>query len=450
MQLDDALKKVCVIGAGGKMGSGISLLLLQEMVRVEALQTGRMATGAFRLWLIDANPAALEGLQSYLKTQLQKFAERHIVVVRNLFAHQPELVSNRDIVDYYVEKALSIAHFEGDLMQGAQAHLCFEAVLEDVEVKAHVFRTLAAESSNQRAIFSNTSSIPIHVLREKSKLDNRLMGFHFYNPPAVQKLVELIAPVGLDPEVDGWAHELVDRLHKIEVSSKDVAGFIGNGHFIRELLFGFRKAHVLSEEFSLSRALVLVNQVTQNFLIRPMGLFQLMDYVGIDVCYHICQTMKTYLPDSHLHEPLLDRLIAAGIIGGQHADGSQKEGLFKYENHQPVAVYSLEDKAYVPMKSGTDVLGELPQGYIPWKILHKASDREEKLKIYFHNLFKEQTRGAELAQAFLVDSHEIARLLVEQGVAKHMGDIETVLKQGFYHLYGPEAEWLKRNEYVPL
>ena len=72
------------------MGSGIALLLLQEMMRVEALQMGRIGTGAFRLWLIDSNPVALEGLQAYLKAQLQKFAERHIVALRPLFAQKSQ------------------------------------------------------------------------------------------------------------------------------------------------------------------------------------------------------------------------------------------------------------------------------------------------------------------------------------------------------------------------
>ena len=289
----------------------------------------------------------------------------------------PKLISNEDIIDYYVDKALEIVHFEGDLKQGAQAFLFFEAVLEDIEVKAHVFRMLAAENPNPRHIFSNTSSIPIHVLQEKSKLNNTIIGFHFYNPPAIQKLIEIIPPEGVDPELESWANELAGRLHKKTVYSKDVAGFIGNGFFIRELLFGFRQAHELAQEFTLPVALNLINRITHDFLVRPMGLFQLMDYVGIDVCQHICATMKAYLPDASLQEPFIDRLIAAGIIGGQHANGSQKEGLFRYENQQPVAVYSLEANDYIPIDKGDQILGMLPEGHF---FLEAAAQRSPERK----------------------------------------------------------------------
>ena len=68
--LNDYLEKCAVIGAGGKMGSGIALLLLQEMARLEVEQTGRIA-GSGRLILIDMNDEILTGLQAYLrKTRL--------------------------------------------------------------------------------------------------------------------------------------------------------------------------------------------------------------------------------------------------------------------------------------------------------------------------------------------------------------------------------------------
>ena len=63
---------------------------------------------------------------------------------------------------------------------------------------------------------------------------------------------------------------------------------------------------------------------------------------------------------------------------------------------------------------------------------------DEALKHYFQQLFKEQTIGAKLAQAFLGKSREIAQHLVDQGVAKSHEDVDTVLKYGFYHIYGPD------------
>jgi hypothetical protein len=170
-----------------------------------------------------------------------------------------------------------------------------------------------------------------------------------------------------------------------------------------------------------------------------MGIFQLMDYVGIDICHHICHTMSIYLPDPNLQEPQLDRLIAAGIIGGQHANGTQKEGLFRYEKNHPVAIYSLEDQEYHPLQPLESLLGKLPSGHSSWKVLHSDPHRSEKLKNYFHHLYQDDTRGAALAKLFLAHSRALAHQLVKDGVAKQIQDVEIVLKQGFYHLYGPEG-----------
>lgn len=444
--LDEALKNVCVLGAGGKMGSGISLLLLLEIARLEAQLTGNL--GTYKIYLIDSSPKALEDLRPYLHEQLLKYAEKNIVEIRNYFVNNPSLVSNEEIIQYFVEKALSLAHFDTDILQGRNSSLIFEAILEDVEVKAQAFRTLAKDSTAQSFYFSNTSSIPIHLLSEKAKLEDKIIGYHFYNPPAVQKLLEVIIPEKINPNLKIIAEELAKRLQKIVVYSHDIAGFIGNGHFMREVIFACNKVQELTKEHSLNSSLYLINKVTQDFLIRPMGIFQLMDYVGIDVCQHICKIMSYYLPDNSLHSPLIDRMIADGIIGGQRGDGSQKDGFFQYQDHQIKGIYSLDDHQYLPIQEDwaeiTDqFLSSLPEGYASWKHLNRDPHRDEKLKIYFQNLFKECTPGATLAQLFLINSREIARYLVENKVADSMEDVDTVLKQGFFHLYGPDASWMK-------
>src|SRR6185295_16568588 len=96
-------------------------------------------------------------------------------------------------------------------------------------------------------VLSNTSSIPIHLLASESGLKDQLIGFHFYNPPAVQKLVELIPQERagevadeVADEVLAISQELAKKMNKIVVYSRDVAGFIGNGHFSREIALACR------------------------------------------------------------------------------------------------------------------------------------------------------------------------------------------------------------------
>ena len=135
-------------------------------------------------------------------------------------------------------------------------------------------------------------------------------------PLAVQKLLEVISPTQIDPTLATIAEQLAKRLGKTVVYANDIAGFIGNGHFIRESMFACAKVHELAKDRTLPEAVYTVNKVTQEFLVRPMGLFQLMDYVGLDVCRHIGQIMGSYLPGEALQDSLIDHMVAAGILGG--------------------------------------------------------------------------------------------------------------------------------------
>jgi 3-hydroxyacyl-CoA dehydrogenase len=99
-----------------------------------------------------------------------------------------------------------------------------------------------------------------------------------------------------------------------------VAGFIGNGHFMRDALHGIAEAGRLEAEHGFVDAVYMVNKVSQDFLLRPMGIFQLVDYVGLDVCQKILKVMADRQPKAGLKAPLLERMLASGVAGGQFPD----------------------------------------------------------------------------------------------------------------------------------
>lgn len=442
--LEDALKRVAVIGAAGKMGSGIAALLLQEMARSEAQKNGKVGTGEYVLTLIDANPSALISLRKYLRDQILKYAERNINSLREYYANNPDCVSNEEIIRAFVEGAIDCIQIDEEVSKAKDSKLVFEAILEDVTAKNILFNTLKATSKQRQYYFTNTSSIPISLLNEASQLDNRIIGFHFYNPPIVQKLVEVISPAGIDPKLHSMALELAKRLQKIVVPSKDIAGFIGNGHLVREVMFACKQAKELAKShgWSLEKAIYLVNRVTQDYLIRPMGIFQLMDYVGLDVCRNVAKIMSTYLPDSTLHDDWLDKMVGAKVIGGQNPDGSQKNGCLKYEGHKIKGIYDIEGKKY-QMLADTHrddecdkILGVMPEGHISWKKLQVDPEKDAKIDVYMTELRNNKTFGAQLAQRFIKESQRIGKHLVETGVAEKIDDVDAVLKNGFFHLYG--------------
>lgn len=439
MKLDDALRKVAVIGAAGKMGSGISLLLLQEIARTEAEKTGEAGSGEYTLTLIDANEQALFSLRRYLRAQLTKYAEKNINSLREYYAANHDLISNEEILRAFVDGALDCTRFETELTSAKDSIFVFEAILEDVASKITTFSNLKAMSRKDQYYLTNTSSIPISLLNETCHLDNRIIGYHFYNPPAIQKVLEVVETANVEPQLHAMAIELAKRLHKVVVRSHDIPGFIGNGLLIPEIIFACNQARALAKEHSLplSQAITLINQVTQEYLLRPMGVFQLMDYVGIDVCQNIAKIMSIYLPDATLKDELIDALLAAGIKGGQHGDGSQKDGVFQYKQQSISGVYDLKEKKYLTLFPGAQsILGELPQKPLTWKDLQNDSDKINKIKKYFDLIFQQNTLGAALAKASLKHSRQIARNLIEAGVADRLEDVDTVLKNGFFHVYG--------------
>lgn len=446
MTFDDRLKNVSIVGAAGKMGSGIALLLAQEMVTQKLKPENK--NSVYRLHLIDVNEAALDGLQSYLKNQLVKAGEKVTGMLRELYKERADLIENYDVIDAFVNDAMSVLRLGTGLGAVKDSKIIFEAVLEDKDLKVSLLKNMEKMVSPDTVYFTNTSSIPISVLNRDANLGGRIIGFHFYNPPAVQRLVELISPESTKPELKDMALEMAKRLRKKIVPSNDIAGFIGNGHFLRDGLYAIREAKKLAGEYTLTGALYAMNKVSQDLLVRPMGILQLIDYVGVDVFQCISETVSGYIKGEDLKDDLLARMTQKKVLGGQFADGSQKDGFLKYEKNRPVGIYDVDKggyKMFDPNGWSGEIdkkLGAYPQGFYPWRNLLMDPKKAEKLSVFFKNLNASDTLGAKLAKAYLKNSKSIGEFLVRTGVAKSAQDVNDILLNGFYHLYGPINDYV--------
>ncbi len=445
MDLDARLQNVTIIGAAGKMGSGIGVLIAQEMAKLK-LKPENMKN-VYRLNLIDVSEQALDGLRSYMKAQLVKAAEKSTVLLRGLYKDRKDLVENSDIINAFVDESTSVLNYGVDLGMAANSHLIFEAIFENEKTKIKIYKKLNRMCSTDTFYLTNTSSIPIGYLDENAGLGGRLIGYHFYNPPVVQRLVEVITANNTTEELKVAAGELGKRLRKKLVPANDISGFIGNGHFIRDGLHAIAEVDRIKSTFRYTGAVYVMNRITQDFLVRPMGIFQLIDYVGIDVFQCILKVMRTHLPDDKLRSRLVDRMVKHEVLGGQYADGSQKDGFLKYEKNRPVGIYDIRKKEYIPIseewkKRMDKKLGVLPEGYIPWRGLLMDSKKDEKLRLHFEQLKKMDTLGAEMACSFLKKTKEIAEGLVSRGVANTSEDVNAVLTNGFFWLYGPINEYI--------
>jgi len=436
MELDRALEHMSVIGAGGKMGRGIAALLLLEVIKIKKDQPK-----GFKLILIDQNPESFNPLRNFLTDQVLKYAEKNINQLRTFYKSHLALVSNLEIIQHYIEDVLNIVQFDTSLHHTEHSKLIFEAIAEDVEIKTQTLKSIAKFADKETIFFTNTSSVPIKLLEKNADLKGRLIGFHFYNPPTIQKLVELVFTDETSENITNIAFSLAERLNKITVQSKDVAGFIGNGYFIREIHFACQVVHKLEETYTRSEAIWMVNFITQNLLLRPMGIFQLMDFVGLDVCLHICAIMRTYLPDASLTIPLLEDMLHLKLAGGQFPDASQKPGFFAYKDHQPIAIYDSKIQGYRTLEADwIDLQKHSLQvdalELLNWKNLSQDSAKSVKIQAYLTEIYNSKNLYGNLSRQFLVNLSNIANLLVETKVAASLEDVDKVLINGFYHLYG--------------
>ncbi|MBE9492673.1 MAG: 3-hydroxyacyl-CoA dehydrogenase family protein [Bacteroidetes bacterium] len=439
MSYEERLQNVTVLGAAGKMGSGILLLTAVEMADLMLKPENKSKT--FVLNAVDVSKEGLAGLMKYLRSQVLKVAEKKTVPLRKAYADRKDLIENSEIINQYIEDVVRIVHPSTRMEATYDSTLVFEAINENKDLKIKILSQIDKNNPHKPWFFTNTSSVPIHIIDDGVGLDGRVLGFHFYNPPAVQKLVEFIVTNQTSKDITEFAKVYAKNLKKVVVPSNDVAGFIGNGHFMRDALHAIHEVEKLSDEMPFEQAVYMINRVSQEYLVRPMGIFQLIDYVGIDVVRFIMQVMNPYMRDEELHSPLLDKMINLDIKGGQHSDGSQKDGFLKYEKGKPVGIYSPEKKEYIAIEDFKaqcdEKLGALPDSVVAWKSVVRMKNKDEVLKNYFDELNVLNALGADLATKYGKRSKEIGKKLVSDNVALNEEDVNTVLMTGFFHAYGP-------------
>jgi len=446
MDLATSLENVTVLGAGGKMGSGIALLLAVEMAkrRLDPANRGR----GYRLHLVDTSAEALDGIPGYLRAQARKIGEKTTVALRELYAEREDLVENGEIIQAFVDEVLDGVRLATDAAAAKDSKLVFEAIIENPEIKVKVYRDLKKICGEEAFFLTNTSSVPIRLIDEEAGLDGRIIGYHFYNPPPVQKLVELITTPATKPGLVALSEELGKVLRKKLIPANDIAGFIGNGHFMRDGLHAIAEVEKLAKDRPFTEAVYMMDKVSRDFLVRPMGIFQLIDYVGLDVFKAILSVMKPNVPDPSLHSELVDKLVAAGVKGGQYPSGAQKDGFLKYGKKGPEGVYDPEKGDYLAYDPAwcarlDETLGAPPASWQPWKKLARNKQAGELLATYFADLHALVTPGAKLAAAYLKRSKEIGEKLVADGVANTTEDVNGVLQNGFYHIYGPINDYVQ-------
>jgi len=197
----------------------------------------------------------------------------------------------------------------------------------------------------------------------------------------------------------------------------------------------------LQQRLGFSGAVYAIDRASREGLLRPMGILQVMDYAGIDICAAIMEVMDHYIATESFESATAARMLEAGAKGGQHADGSQKDGFFRYDGYRITEVYDIERGGYQPLDvvatAADEEFGTLALPGNSWKELRGQSDLGDRVSNHFQWLGTQRWAGARMALDFKQASQRIATKLLTDGIATCREDINVVVTTGFHHLYGP-------------
>ncbi len=277
-----SVTRVGVLGAG-TMGAGIAQLA---------------ALGGFRTQLYDVVPEAAAAGAERIGEALADGADRG-----RWSKAEAEAATDR------VEPS-------GELAELASCELLIEAAPEDVELKRRLFADAAAVCGPATVLASNTSSLRVAAITVGVPAPERVVGMHFFNPPPLMKLVEIVATEVSSAAALATATEVAERMGRTPIRAKDSPGFVANR---------------LARPFFLESLRMLGAQVADAATIDRavrgagfrMGPFELIDLIGLDVNLEIARSFYRQggEPERWRPSPIQQRLVEEGKLGRKSGEG---------------------------------------------------------------------------------------------------------------------------------
>ncbi|MFF6636622.1 3-hydroxyacyl-CoA dehydrogenase family protein [Streptomyces althioticus] len=198
----------------------------------------------------------------------------------------------------------------------ADVDLAVEAVAEDLEVKRQLFTTLDKVCKPGAVLATTTSSLPVVACARATSRPQDVIGMHFFNPAPAMKLVEVVRTVLTADDAHATVREVCSKIRKHAVDCGDRAGFIVNA-----LLFPYlnNAVKMVQEHYATLDDIDAAMKLGGGY---PMGPFELLDVVGLDVSLAIEKVLHREFRDPGLAPaPLLEHLVAAGCLGRKTGRG---------------------------------------------------------------------------------------------------------------------------------
>ncbi len=268
----EKIKKVVVVGAGS-MGHGITQIL---------------AMANYNVAMVDISDEFLQKGMEKIKWSLDKIVEKRRI--------------RREDADAAISRIMTTTSYE---KAGENADLAIEAAPEKLDLKKTIFAKLDAATPEHAILVSNTSTLSITEMGRATKKPDKVAGMHFFNPPQIMQLVEVIKGDDTAEQTLNAVVGVTNKLGKTPVIvKKDVRGFIVNrvlGAVFNEAFWTLQKGEATKEGIDASV------KYTGGF---PMGWFELADYVGLDIAYEVGEVLynaygERFKPCPEVIDPLI-------------------------------------------------------------------------------------------------------------------------------------------------
>ena len=309
-----------------------------------------------------AQVSAAAGYNVTLRDIEQRFLDRAMEKIRwsldKLVAKQKITQQESDAIYSRITPAVDLAE------SVKSAHLVIEVVPEIMELKKKVYAELDRVAGSGVIFASNTSTLPITEIAESTSRPDRFIGIHFFNPPQLMKLVEVIPGQRTSQETISITQSYVGSVKKQAVlCRRDVPGFIINRLFIpmvHEALYVRDRTGSTLEE---------IDSAVKFKMGFPMGIFELADFTGIDIIHKA--TTEMHLRDKKVIRP---HYTIKEMFEGKKLGQKSGEGFYRYsdDKYERVALSEELAKRCDPIQLAANILNNAA-----WLVTNKASDIEE-------------------------------------------------------------------------
>jgi len=279
---------VGVVGAGA-MGSGIAQVA---------------SAAGHRVVIADAMNGATEKSRGNLAKTMDREVEKGRLT--------------RDAADALLGRVTYVSGALGeDVSAFGECGLVIEAIIEDLQTKRTLFERLEGVVSEDAVLATNTSSLSVASIASACKKSARVVGIHFFNPPPLMPLVEVIPWLGGDPDLAPAVFQLMKQWKKTPVFASDTPGFIVNR--IARPFYG-ESIRILEEGVADAPTIDAAMKELGKF---RMGPFELMDFIGNDVNYAVTRSVFEAMFYDPRYRPSLTqkRLVEAGFLGKKSGRG---------------------------------------------------------------------------------------------------------------------------------